>query len=110
MTMSEVKSMIDRVFNANGIYDFYDGKYSNADEWIKGEGIDDVSFYVENIDTKKIQELTDGRRVQYPESIMPVYVNNISQEKQKIKFKEIRKEIEEKTTSENQIIQQTITI
>ena len=48
MTMSEVKNMIDRVFNANGIYDFYDGKYKNADEWIKGEGIDDVSFYVEN--------------------------------------------------------------
>ena len=31
---------------------------------------------------------------------MPVYANNIPQEKQKIKFKEIRKEIEEKTTSE----------
>ncbi len=37
MSMSEVKSMIDRVFNANGIYDFYVGKYKNADEWIKDE-------------------------------------------------------------------------
>ena len=41
---------------------------------------------------------------------MPVYANNITQEKQKVKSKEIRKQIEEKPTIENQIIQQTITI
>lgn len=46
-------------------------------------------------DTKKIQELTDGRRVQYPESIMPVSANNITQEKQKVKSEEIRQQKEE---------------
>ena len=64
----------------------------------------------ENKDTKKIQELTNSGRVQYPDGVMPVYVNNISQEKQKIKFKEIKKEIEENQLAQNQIIQQTITI
>ena len=78
MTMSEVKSMIDRVFNANGIYDFYDGKYKNADEWIKGEGIDDVSFYVENteaINDKFLYKL-DGLYEDYTiEDILQAYVD-----------------------------------
>ena len=64
----------------------------------------------ENKDTKKIQELTNSGRVQYPDGVMPVYANNISQEKQKIKFKEIRKEIEKNQLAQNKIIQQTITI
>lgn len=78
MTMSEVKSMIDRVFNANGIYDFYDGKYSNADEWIKGEGIDDVSFYVENTEAiyDKFLSKLDGLYEDYTiEDILQAYVD-----------------------------------
>lgn len=70
-------------------------------EFVNNKTIDDKYYYhqlefISNKDTKKIQELTDGRRVQYPESIMPVFANNITQEKQKVKSKEIRREIEEK--------------
>ena len=36
MTMSEVKSMIDRVFNANGIYDMSGCAIDNVAAYIQG--------------------------------------------------------------------------
>ena len=46
-------------------------------------------------DTKKIQELINSGRVQYPDGVMPVSANNITQEKQKVKSEEIRQQKEE---------------
>ena len=48
MTMEEAKDMVQRAFLLNGIYDWYDGKYKNGDEWLAGEGEDEVAMYIEN--------------------------------------------------------------
>ena len=48
MTMDEAKDMVQRTFTLNGIKDFYDDKYKNGDEWLAGEGIDEVEMYAEN--------------------------------------------------------------
>ena len=48
MTMDEAKDMVQRIFTLNGIKDFYDDKYKNGDEWLAGEGIDEVEMYAEN--------------------------------------------------------------
>ena len=48
MTMSDAKRMIEMAFIDNGIYNWYDGKYSNGDEWLRGEGIDEVETYLDN--------------------------------------------------------------
>ncbi len=48
MTMAEAKRMIETAFKISGIYDFYDGEYKTADEWLKAEGVDEVEMYIEN--------------------------------------------------------------
>lgn len=48
MTMDEAKDMVQRTFTLNGIKDFYDDKYKNGDEWLAGEGIEEVEMYAEN--------------------------------------------------------------
>ena len=48
MTMEEAKDMVQRVFVLNDIKNLYDGKYKNGEEWLAGEGIDEVVMYAEN--------------------------------------------------------------
>lgn len=48
MTMQEAKRMIETTFKVNGIAEFYDGEYANADEWLRKEGSQEVEMYVEN--------------------------------------------------------------
>ena len=48
MTMQQAKDMIQRAFVTGMIEDFYDGQYKNGDEWLAGEGADEVAFYIEN--------------------------------------------------------------
>lgn len=51
MTMDQAKRMIEMAFIDNGIYNWYDGKYKNGDEWLQGEGIDEVETYLDNTTT-----------------------------------------------------------
>ena len=48
MTMKEAEDMIQRAFVTGKIYDWYDGKYKNGNEWLQGEGAEDVSMWIEN--------------------------------------------------------------
>ena len=48
MTMEQAKDMVQRTFIANNIRDWYDGKYKNGDEWLQGEGVDEVEEYADN--------------------------------------------------------------
>lgn len=48
MTMKEAKQMIDRAFVLGNIREWYDDKYKNADEWLRGEGAEDVAMIIEN--------------------------------------------------------------
>lgn len=48
MTMAECKDMIQRAFALGDIYDWYEGEYKNGDEWLKGEGVDEVALNIEN--------------------------------------------------------------
>lgn len=48
MTMDQAKRMVEMAFIDNGIYNWYDGKYQNGEEWLQGEGIDEVETYLDN--------------------------------------------------------------
>ena len=48
MTMQEAKQMIARAFVLGDVYNWYDGKYKNGDEWLRGEGAEDVAMIIEN--------------------------------------------------------------
>lgn len=48
LTMQEAKQMIQRAFVLGGIKEWYDGEYANGDEWLKGEGAEDVAMIIEN--------------------------------------------------------------
>lgn len=48
MTMQEAKDMVQRAFVTGNIYDWYEGKYKNGDEWLAGEGADEVALYIDN--------------------------------------------------------------
>lgn len=66
MTMQQAKDMVQRAFVTGEIKEFYDGQYRNGDEWLAGEGVGEVAFYIENeysIVNKylnHIQEYIDG--------------------------------------------------
>lgn len=51
MTMEDARKMIQLAFNDNNIEEWYDGKYKNGDEWLEGEGVDDIVMYVENTES-----------------------------------------------------------
>ena len=62
MTMEEAKDLVQRTFVLNGLKDWYDGKYQNGDEWLAGEGADEVELYAENtelIQNKFLNKLYD---------------------------------------------------
>lgn len=62
MTMDQAKDLVQRTFILNDIKNWYDGKYQNGDEWLKGEGIDEVEMYAENtelIQSKFLNQLYD---------------------------------------------------
>lgn len=48
MTMDQAKRMIQSAFNANGLKEWYDGKYNNGDEWARDVGADEVAMYIDN--------------------------------------------------------------
>lgn len=48
MTMQQAKDMVQRAFVTGQIKEFYDGQYRNGDEWLAGEGVDEVALYIEN--------------------------------------------------------------
>jgi hypothetical protein len=92
MTMEEARNMIQRTFMINDIYNWYDGKYQNGDEWFKGEGIDEVTMYAENTQLilekflNKIYDKDIGYGDDfYLESILEAYENGtlVGTEKQK---------------------------
>lgn len=62
MTMEEAKDMIQRIFVLNDIKNWYEDKYQNGDEWLVGEGIEEVEMYAENtelIQSKFLNKLND---------------------------------------------------
>ncbi|MEE3413460.1 MAG: GNAT family N-acetyltransferase, partial [Bacteroidales bacterium] len=48
MTPKEAEEMIQRAFVKGDIYDWFDGKYRNGLEWLKGEGSDAVALVLDN--------------------------------------------------------------
>lgn len=48
MTMERAKEMIQRTFLLSNIKDWYEGKYQNGEEWLQGEGVDEVAMYADN--------------------------------------------------------------
>ena len=48
MTMEQAKDMIQRAFVLGGIEEWFEGEYKNGDEWLKGQGADEVALIVEN--------------------------------------------------------------
>lgn len=65
LTMQEAKQMIQRAFVIGNIKEWYDGEYKNGDEWLAGQGAEEVAMYIENEYTlqnaylDKIQGLLD---------------------------------------------------
>ena len=78
MTMAECKDMIQRAFALADIYDWYEGEYKNGDEWLKGEGVDEVALNIENEYTltekylNKLQGYLDGDF--YVDDILKAYL------------------------------------
>ena len=48
MTMAEAKRMIESAYKVNGIAEYYEGEYSDAEDWLKKAGSDEVEMYIEN--------------------------------------------------------------
>ena len=48
MTMAEAKRMIETAYKVNGIAEYYEGEYENAEDWLKKAGSDEVEMYIEN--------------------------------------------------------------
>ena len=80
MTMQQAKDMIQRAFVLNNIKSWYDDQYQNGDEWLAGEGANEVANYIENTYEvyekyigSKFQGLVDGEW--FVEDIVDAYVN-----------------------------------
>ena len=48
MTMAEAKRMIETAFKVHGIYEYYDGEYANAEDWLRKAGANEVELYIES--------------------------------------------------------------
>ena len=48
MTMQQARDMVQRAFVLGGIKEWFEGEYSNGDEWLKGEGVDAVAMIIDN--------------------------------------------------------------
>ena len=48
MTMAEAKRMIETAFKVNGIAEYYEGEYKDAEDWLNKAGSDEVEMYIEN--------------------------------------------------------------
>ena len=48
MTMRQAKDMVQRAFVLGGIKDWFEDEYRNGDEWLRGEGVDDVAMVIDN--------------------------------------------------------------
>ena len=48
MTMAEAKRMIETAYKVNGIAEYYEGEYKDAEDWLKKAGSDEVEMYIEN--------------------------------------------------------------
>jgi len=103
MTMAEAKDMIQRAFMLNNIYNWYDGEYKNGDEWLSGQGADDIAMYIEN--TYQLQEKYLNKIYEKDigfgddfllESIVEAYQNGtlIGSEKQTAQRLDVSKEID----------------
>ena len=102
MTMEEAKDMVQRAFMLNNIYEWYDRKYKNGDEWLAGEGIEEVAMYIENsyqLQDKYLNKIYD-RDIGFGddfllESIVEAYQNGtlVGAEKQEVKRLDTSKEI-----------------
>ena len=79
LTMKEAQQMVQRAFVLGEISNWFDGEYKNGDEWLKGEGVDDVAMIIENEYTLQTQFLDripgylDGDF--YVEDILEAYLN-----------------------------------
>lgn len=83
LTVQEVKDLLKRTFINNKIESWYDGKYKNADEWLKGEGADEVEMYAENTESvvekyvNRLYNMDNGFNDEYYLSdIFNAYLNN----------------------------------
>ena len=89
MTMDEAKQMIQRAFVIGGIYEWYDGEYKNGDDWLRGEGANEVALNIENEYTltekylNKLQGYIDGDF--YVEDILEAYLKGTLVGKEKPK-------------------------
>lgn len=79
MTMQEAKDMVQRAFTVGDIYNWYDGKYKNGDEWLAGEGIDAVAMWIDNdyqLQNKYINTNSDILNEEYMiEDVLEAYQN-----------------------------------
>ena len=82
MTMEEAKDLVQRTFLLNDIKNWYDNKYANGDEWLAGEGIDEVEMYAENtelVQSKFLNKLYDKdngfQDEYYISDILQAYLN-----------------------------------
>ena len=48
MTMAEAKRMIETAYKVNGIAEYYEDEYRDAEDWLKKAGSDEVEMYIEN--------------------------------------------------------------
>ena len=48
MTMAEAKRMIETAYKVNGIAEYYEDEYKDAEDWLKKAGSDEVEMYIEN--------------------------------------------------------------
>ena len=48
MTPEEAMEIVELAWRANNLKEFYEGKYNNWEEWLRGEWPDTVEMYVEN--------------------------------------------------------------
>ena len=93
MTMDEAKQMIQRAFVLGKIQEWYDGEYKNGDDWLRGEGADEVALYIENEYTlqekylNKIEGIIDDEF--YVVDILEAYLNGTLVGKEKAKAKRL---------------------
>lgn len=80
MTMAQAKDMIQRAFVMNNLKAWYDDQYKDGDEWLAGEGANEVATYIEN--TYEVYEKYIGAKYQgivdgdwFVEDIVDAYVN-----------------------------------
>lgn len=48
MTMAEARRMVETAYRVNNIAEYYAGEYTDAEDWLRKAGSDEVEMYIEN--------------------------------------------------------------